>query len=270
MRRRHLARRGTSQDGRPRPTFDGDRVQRHQRGKILQPHRLRLAARGIQPRRRRGRPVHGRPRASLGRAPVEQALRHSLGEPSRLLGKIPQGERLRRSLRDRPERLHLRRRHRLARHGAEADRRGFRRTPGEPHLRTDADGPGTQPDRPPAPAAEGAPRRPELEGAEHHRIDGGEPFRAAVADRDRRRRRPVAAPDRAIVPAGDGPFAGPLLPGGAPRPRPPPPDPVLAAGGRGCRRLRLRVRLALLQMLPRTLRPLAQQERNDRKQMLAA
>ena len=84
-----------------------------------------------------------------------------------------------------------------------------------------------------------------------------QPFRAAVADRDRRQCRPVAPPDRAPVPPGDGPLAGPLLSGDQARPRPSSADPVVDAGGRGGGRLRLRLGLAFLEMLPRALRPLA-------------
>ena len=56
---------------------------------------------------------------------------------------------------------------------------------------------------------------------------------------------------------GDGPLAGPLLSGDPARPRAASADPVVDAGGRGGGRLRLRLGLAFLEMLPRTLCPLA-------------
>src|SRR6185295_7300199 len=123
--------------------------------------------------------------------------------------------------------------------------------------RAGADRPRPQPDRSPALAAARPPRCAKFEGADHHRTDGGEPLRTAVADRDRRQCRPVAPPDRAAVPPGDGPLARPLLSGDQARPRPPSADPVVDAGGRGGRRLRLRLGLAFLEMLPRALRALA-------------
>nr|WP_246711459.1 hypothetical protein [Rhizobium leguminosarum] len=105
----------------------------------------------------------------------------------------------------------MRRRHRLARHDAEPRRRRFRRKPCQPYLRAASDRPRAQPARSPAPAAARPPRRAERQGAVDHRADGRQSRRAAVADRDRGRRRPLAPPNRAAVPSGDGPLAGPLL-----------------------------------------------------------
>nr|WP_244604789.1 hypothetical protein [Rhizobium anhuiense] len=110
----------------------------------------------------------------------------------------------------------MRRRHRLARHDAEPCRRGFRRKPRQPHLRAAPDRPRAQPARSPATAAARPPRRAERQGAVDHRADGRQSRRAAVADRDRRRCRPLPPPDRAAVPPGDGPLAGPLLSGNPP------------------------------------------------------
>jgi len=96
-----------------------------------------------------------------------------------------------------------------------------------------------------------------LEGADHHRIDGGKPLRAVVADRDRRPCRPVAPADRAAVPPGNGPFTGTLLSRDPPRPRPTPACSVVHAGRRGRGGLRFRFGLAFLEMLSRALCPLA-------------
>nr|WP_245443116.1 hypothetical protein [Rhizobium sp. H4] len=83
--------------------------------------------------------------------------------------------------------------------------------------------------RPSAPAVARPPRRAECQGAVDHRADGRQSGRAAVADRDRRRSRPLAAPDRTAVPPGDGPFARPLLSRNPPRPRPPSAGAILDA-----------------------------------------
>ena len=91
LERRACARVDTSLDeerrkmaGPDRPV-DGHRLQRHQRRAVPEQVDLRLAARGVQSRRRRRRPVHGRARAGRRRPAVQQALRHPLGEPAGLL-----------------------------------------------------------------------------------------------------------------------------------------------------------------------------------------
>ncbi|MDP3899316.1 MAG: hypothetical protein Q8Q62_21785 [Mesorhizobium sp.] len=78
-------------------------------------------------------------------------------------------------------------------------------------MRAVPDRPRAQPDRPPASAAARPARRAEFQGPVDHRTDGRQPVRAAVADRDRRQCRPVAPPDRAPLPAGDGSLPGALL-----------------------------------------------------------
>nr|WP_261332263.1 hypothetical protein [Rhizobium leguminosarum] len=122
-------------------------------------------------------------------------MRHPLGKPAGLFGSLPAGGGLCRSLRDRRQSLYLRRRHRLARHDAEPRRRRLWRKPCQPYLRAAPDRPRAQPARPPASAAARPPRRAERQGAVDHRTDGRQSRRAAVADRDRRRRRPLAPPD---------------------------------------------------------------------------
>nr|WP_247241753.1 MULTISPECIES: hypothetical protein [Rhizobium] len=139
-----------------------------------------------------------------------------MGEPARLFRSLSAGGGLCRPLRGRRQSLYLRRRHRLARHDAKPDWRGFRRKPRQPHLRAAPDRPRAQPARPPAPAAARPSWRAERQGSVDHRADGRQSRRAAVADRDRRWRRPLPTPDRTAVPPGDGPFAGPLLSGNSP------------------------------------------------------
>nr|WP_246724430.1 MULTISPECIES: hypothetical protein [Rhizobium] len=96
-------------------------------------------------------------------------------------------------------------------------------------MRAAPDRPCAQPARPPAPAAARPSRGAERQGAVDHRADGRQSRRAAVADRDRRWRRPLAPPDRTAIPPGDGPLAGPLLSGNPPRPCAPSSGAVLDA-----------------------------------------
>src|SRR5690606_16343478 len=124
-------------------------------------------------------------------------------------------------------------------------------------MRADADGPGAQSFGSPAPTAQGKARRPEFQGAHHHRADGSQSFRAPVTGGNRGCGGPLAAPDRAPVPPGDGPLSGALLSGAPARPCAPPAASVDHAGGRSGGRVRLRLRFAFFQMLPRALCPLA-------------
>ncbi|EFG38240.1 ARAC family Transcriptional regulator [Brucella sp. NVSL 07-0026] len=102
-----------------------------------------------------------------------------------------------------------------------------------------------------------APRHPEFKSSHHHRNDGSQPFRAAGAHQRGAYDRPLAPSGGAPVPAGNGPFACPLLSRNPPRPRTPSPAAILHACRGSCCRLRLRFSVAFFQMLPRTLQAFA-------------
>ena len=180
-------------DGLERPAAQGRlRRRRHSAGR--HPVRLRRAdhriprqeqgarrAAQLGPARRRARRAVGRllP-ARRGRPARRPSLHHPLGKPRRLHGAFPRHQLHRQRLRDRPQALHLRRRHHLDRPDAGDRPRRFRLQPRQRRRQPVPARAHPLGRRPPARRAGARPHRQVGEAEEDRRADGRQSRRAVL------------------------------------------------------------------------------------------
>ena len=178
------------------------------------PGKSKVLARPAQlgPARRRARRALGRLLSSgRGRPARGLPLHHPLGKPRRLHGALSRDRMHRQRLRDRPQALHLRRRHHLDRPDAGDRARRFRLRPRQRRRQPVPARAHPFGRRPPARRAGARPVGQVGKAAQDRRADGRQSRRALFGRPARQVCRPLGTPGRAAVPAPPLRDAGPLL-----------------------------------------------------------